>query len=71
MSKCPPGVICIENMTIIFLILIILVTGYLVYIFIIKGSANEYTFNVSNVSNGQQRNGLYPRPGYTFSNIEE
>ena len=70
MGKCPPGVICIENMTIIFLILIILVTGYLVYIFIIKGSANEYTFNVSNVSNGQQKNGLYPRPGYSFSNIE-
>jgi hypothetical protein len=71
MGKCPPGVICIENMTIIFLILIILVTGYLVYIFIIKGSANEYTFNVSNVSNGQQtKGGLYPRPGYSFSNIE-
>ena len=71
MGKCPPGVICIENVTIIFLIIIILVTGYLVYTFIIKGSANEYTFNVSNVSNGQQtKGGLYPRPGYSFSNIE-
>ena len=71
MGKCPPGVICIGNITLIFILFIILVTGYLVYIFIIKGSSNEYIFNVSNVSNGQQtKNGLYPRPGYSFSNIE-
>ena len=36
-----------------------------------RGSLTDYTFNVSNILNKEQtKNGLYPRPGYSFSNIE-
>ena len=71
MGKCPPGVICIENMTIVFLLLIIIITVYFLYTFMKRGSLTDYTFNVSNILNKEQtKNGLYPRPGYSFSNIE-
>lgn len=37
-KKCPPGVICIENMSIIFLIIIILILAYLFHISNNKGN---------------------------------
>ena len=30
-KKCPPGVICIENMTLLFIILFIFILGYFYY----------------------------------------
>jgi hypothetical protein len=36
MKKCPPGVICIENMSIIFILIIVLVISYMIYINISK-----------------------------------
>lgn len=68
MGKCPPGVVCIENMTIWFLIIIIIIISYFIYGYISKGSTG-YTFNISSQLS-QPSQGLYPRPGYTFSNVE-
>jgi len=31
MKKCPPGVICLENVTIFFIVFIMIVVGYLIY----------------------------------------
>ena len=31
MKKCPPGVFCIQNLTISFLIIIILLVGFIIY----------------------------------------
>lgn len=31
MKKCPPGVLCVENVTIVFLVLCIFIIGYLIY----------------------------------------
>ena len=76
-KKCPPGVICIENMTLFFIILLILLASYFVYNKLIIFTQNnrktlssniEYNVNVRN--NNNQSTGLYPQPGYSFSNIE-
>ena len=77
-KKCPPGVFCIENMTLFFILLIIiliLVIGYFSLSNIISSSRklstdNKYTLNVTDTNNNQSKTGLYPRPGYSFSNIE-
>lgn len=68
MGKCPPGVVCIENMTIWFLIIIIIIISYFIYGYVTKSSTG-YTFNISSLLS-QPSQGLYPRPGYTFSNVE-
>ena len=73
MSKCPPGVICIENMTIIFIIIIIIIISYFMYNYVLKDkpSTSEYVLNISNTNpQNQQNTGLYPRPSYSFSNVE-
>jgi hypothetical protein len=41
MKKCPPGVICIENVSIFFIIMVILIIGYLVYITINQNQENN------------------------------
>ena len=74
-KKCPPGVICIENMTLIFLLLLILLVSYLGYNRLMnytqnKGSVSSNIEYNLNVGSRNSSNGLYPRPGYSFSNIE-
>jgi len=46
MKKCPPGVICVENITLFLIIIIILVLGFLFYINL-KDKTKETTINVS------------------------
>jgi len=41
MKKCPPGVICIENISTFFIIIIILIIGYLVYTVIYQSQQNQ------------------------------
>ena len=41
MSKCPPGVICIENMTLILLLIIIVIVSYLFYIHFRNSNLHE------------------------------
>lgn len=67
-KKCPPGVICFENITILFIIGLII----LFLCFYFKGNfsntilKNNYIIE-EKTSNG---NGLFPRPSYSFSNIQ-
>ena len=73
MSKCPQGVVCIENMTIIFLILVSLVSLYIIYLIYNETRSNSKTQEkvVVNIDDNQgSKSGLYPRPGYSFSNVE-
>ena len=45
MAKCPPGVICIENITIIFLIFVLCLAGFIWYKLETKGdSSTNYKF---------------------------
>jgi hypothetical protein len=48
-KKCPPGVICIENITLVFLVIILCVLFYIIYIYFFKNKSQ-----LSNQSTNQQ-----------------
>ena len=67
-KRCPPGVICIENVTII--IAFIILTGVVVFISL-KGQntqSNERII-IKEQPDVIQTDGLFPRPSYSFSNM--
>jgi hypothetical protein len=72
-NKCPPGVLCIENMTLFFIISILILIIYLVYLVFLKNMNNFSTSTpiskvvVNEINN---KSGLFPRPSFSFSNIE-
>ena len=63
--KCPPGVVCFESITL--LIIVILCVGIVFYV-------RSWTAAPSRqgpvVVQGYQSQGLFPRPSYSFSNIQ-
>ena len=64
-KRCPPGVICIENITITFVLLIVI--GVVLFLF-------YKNFNVSSITEKiiikeSDTSGLYPRASYSFSNV--
>lgn len=72
-KKCPPGVICIENMTLFILLGIIFAIMYMLYNHFLKFNMRkrngEIIVNVNeNAENGR---GLFVKPGYSFSNMKE
>jgi hypothetical protein len=73
MKKCPPGVICIENVTMFFIAILILVVGYISYTQIFKQSVkkreNIIIQNQIPPSNQGPGRGLFASPGYSFSNL--
>ena len=74
--KCPPGVVCIENLTIIFLIIISLVALLIIYTIFQKQNIRPIRSyqdldSQPDINNNTNNNsGLYARPSYSFSNIE-
>ena len=60
--KCPPGVICIENMTIIFLIIIVVLFGIVYFNFINTKSSQKNVFVMNT-----ERNSLQPKMSSVFS----
>lgn len=54
-KKCIPGVICIENVTLFFLVLFIFILGYLLYISVLK-KENNVIVNVKKIARPE----LYP-----------
>ena len=70
MSRCPPGVICIGNITLVFLTLIVIILAYIFY----RSTSNKYVLNINDVVNrneGSNEKGLFARPSYSFSNVED
>ena len=71
MKRCPPGVICIENITIILILVIIVAIGY--YIYIRTGKTGKQEINVS--TNIEQRPNNMPlgyfgiTPSYPYNNM--
>ena len=70
MAKCPPGVICFENFTFTFIIISLIVIIYFVY-------SNKSSYKIemkqstdTNSKPGGSIFGLFPRPSYSFSNVE-
>ena len=60
--KCPPGVICIENMTIIFLIIVVVLFGIVYFNFINTKSSQKNVFLMNT-----ERNSLEPKMSSVFS----
>ena len=86
MSKCPPGVICFENFTFTFVIIALLVIIYFIYTRQTYPYSNKQNHNMRITDNstadysrpvGSSNNqnlgslfGLFPRPSYSFSNVQ-
>jgi len=79
MSKCPPGVICFENFTFIYVIIAIVVMMYLFYVRSAATNIDNQTQSMNNTSNNNSQNGqsnlgsmfgIFPRPSYSFSNVQ-
>ena len=73
MKKCPPGVICIENISMVFIIICIAIVLYLVY-----ANLNKNNIQITNqpsekiVIKQQRENGYgYELPNYPYNNFPE
>ena len=65
-KRCPPGVICVENVTILFVLII--VGGVFLYL-----KMNSFKYNQNNkiiVKENGNASGIFPRASYSFSNLE-
>ena len=75
MKKCPPGVICVENITLCLLFIIILTLGFFIYSNtkqnIIVNDRNNITIHDKNDSNNGSSPGLFNRflPSWPYSNM--
>jgi len=71
MSKCPPGVICFENFTFLYVIIAIVVMMYLFYIRQTSTNIDKQSQAMNTTSNNNYlQNGIFPRPSYSFSNVQ-
>ena len=73
MKKCPPGVICIENISMVFIIICIAIVLYLVYANLNKNSIQITNQPSEKIFIKQQReNGYgYGLPNYPYNNFPE
>ena len=75
-KKCPPGVICIENITLFFIVFTILISAYLIYInlkpnpsYKINNNPQVIIKEKETVPNPGWGFGLFPRPNFAYSNL--
>jgi len=67
-KKCPPGVICIENVTMFFLVIVILIIVYLIYIsFIKRENKQKVVVNVEKQNDPSYI--ISQQPNYPYNNI--
>jgi len=71
MAKCPPGVICIENMTLFFIIVLILCVSIGVIYLSKNNSPTKIEYkNVIDLPSRNISTGLFPKASYSYSNVE-
>jgi hypothetical protein len=74
MKKCPPGVICIENMSMFFVIICIIVLGYLIYNSIYKQNivVNNNSSEKIVIKDTQRENevGSWFWPSWPYNNLQ-
>lgn len=70
MKKCPPGVICIENVSLTFILIILFIVCYLLHC-MIKKSHQHDNISSPNVIVNQQPNNINPNSilNYPYSNV--
>lgn len=67
MRKCPPGVLCVENMTSVLFIIILIMVGYFIYISFNKQSVSQSNNQSNNHSNNH--NQYSAMPNYPYNNL--
>lgn len=70
MAKCPPGVICIENMTLLFVVIIVLLAGMIIFYINSNSKTKIVKKNINILARNEDGNGIFPRASYSFSNVE-
>jgi hypothetical protein len=68
-KKCPPGVFCIENFTIAFVIISLLFLVFFTFVYFQSKEKNANS-TVFIESPNQSMFGLFPKPSYSLSNVE-
>jgi hypothetical protein len=81
-KKCPPGVICIENVTMFIIAIVLIIIFYLIYLNIVRAHSPPNSNNTNNIiikedkveriSNpnvGQGLFGYFTRPNYGYTNL--
>jgi len=83
-KKCPPGVICVENVTMFFILVVVFIVVYLIYVslkpvnvnnnhkIVIQEKQEERNYNSGpglGVGGGTGLFGLFSRPSYSYSNL--
>ena len=76
MGRCPPGVICIENITILIILIVVAIIGLFFHIQNKNNQNQNQTQNKPSTENiiiqeQPPRRGLFPRPSFSFSNVSE
>jgi hypothetical protein len=66
-KRCPPGVICIENITIT---LVILIVGSILLFLNLKNNSNSVNERIIIKENNNSNTGLFSKPNYSFSNLQ-
>ena len=69
-KKCQPGVVCVENVTLAFIICGIVVTVYLLYLFYVKPNSGNKGIKekIQEPNIFDTRYNLMPKPNYAYSN---
>jgi hypothetical protein len=72
MKKCPPGVICVENLTLAIIVVILIIIVYLGYISMSRDSKRESNIRPQNIiieNTKQERFPWFQRPNYPYTNL--
>jgi hypothetical protein len=68
MGKCAPGVICIENITMVYIIILV---GILVVVIYYSNNKRERSMSMSLTSHDTNNtNSIFPRTNYGYSNVK-
>ena len=83
MKKCPPGVICIENMTMVFIVVAVCIIVYYLIKYYTNTDSRENNGRIKNINNtnihvtdknnsgGYGPGNLFVRPNYGYNNVPE
>lgn len=69
MKKCPPGIICIENFTLIFILICLVLLFYVIYSNVFKQKIENKNNIVIHDSQRPYNNSIDLLPSYPYSNI--
>ena len=69
MRKCPPGVLCIENMTSVLVIIMVIIVGYFIYISFNRQQHSQNRNHNDNQNQNQNQNQYSLMPNYPYNNL--